>query len=1561
MNTSPIHINSYTGGLDKDTSVNKYDNTHYYHAENFRILTDKGLTSGMLRSVEGASLLFNFPANYSYHGHTFIRDYVVLFMLHTGTEDRIYYFPINNPTITGGFLDSSYLKYEGDLNWHVDYPVQAEGRYESTNIQKVYFVDGYNNIRFLNLVEPGISSKEANYLSILPELYQDVLTITDISNDGSLVGGIIEYIAIFYTPTGLESVFSQPSDRVQLTDGNLTGSYNSIMGVETGANTFKSVSILITNPDTSLFNQVRLVSIHYQEYGANPILTIIGDYELNVSLVVRDSGTSAIGEYSLEEYNRLKNIFKAKTLATKNNYLFAGNIEEIYTDIDYDSRAYRFQQDPSSHLASATLNGGTGSQTVDAIEIANDPVNWGIPLTHDAVNPYLDLSPDAAATTITDSVYDFRQTYSDLISTWTNGPTLYDTFTITQTPGPENYSVAAASSAAAQGYSNTISLEQGDVITFQASYHQVSGQACVLKLYLGATFKTSHNLIEGTNIVSFLIDTDGDYLFYITNTAASSFTLTKYQGKFITVLGGTGPNVSYKFKVDSFVEDEAVSANDTEYNVWPFTQGYKGSIISPDTDLHGTYDNFVSPYRTIKSLSFRRDEIYRIGLEWYDTYGRPLFVDWVGDIRFPSNTDSNYNYSFVSVSGSQILMHPLTLKLSVKITSELKDNNIAGFKIVRCIRTDENKTVLDSGLIGSLEEHPTAGSSYIFPFTVNNGSLGQAFTSSGYLDSLDGISVAEGTFTNDYKEYCSAEVDFNKENTFIGNSYLKAEYDLDAYLTTMLFGVNVDKLKTTGKKYHILTQNASITASRYSELDTILFSDTSYDASITTTAYFKNINNSTIYNCSLGARVRNSNDEAIGTCLVIYGTPVNDAFDYTKNYHAIYATRKRNISPYGGTSYYTRINSEYITCSPYYDISSISAGSYVSAEATGDTYLFMHEHLRTQTSQKSGNTNGSGSEVILYPTESSFNGAIRIGTTLSKSASGLGEFSVDVHETLGIYTNNDNVTPFMQTFNYYNYNKVYNTEDTSKIFIPEPLNYFLTSIILSDTQIAASEKKINNELIDSWALFYFSNEIEVDGKYGAITKLINFNNTLFAIQERGIAAIAVEEKEAVQTGTISALAIGYSGVLSRYDYLSIETGTSMIDSIVKTANQLFWYDDTNNGIYGFKNLTEPSITKTLGMNSWFNERTFTKVKSGYDRDFNEVLFQLKDSNDNVNTLVFNELTGSFISFYTIPELQNFIYSDPILLGVTYEATNKVYQHNNSTTRTFYTALPESKLTLVVKPQYPLACRFDSMEWESSVINTGTTTNTYNDYYLPSIDELALMYSVLKTAGLGGFTNNRYWSSTEYSTGYARYISFTDGTSYFDSKSNEYKVRAMRSYKTSTVYTLTGIGQSGGRVFNIITNTDGTYTYFEAAVSDIVSIVVWSNLSILLGTTGSLIFSGLDNTYKIIGQVGHTTSAAKSCYDLTDTEVVSTLELPIQSETIDKMRFYNTYQDSGLLTITSAQNRFRTWRFNTYRDYVNGSRAKLRDTFMKVDLEWTPESNKYLVLNDVRTHYLPNRA
>jgi hypothetical protein len=74
-----------------------------------------------------------------------------------------------------------------------------------------------------------------------------------------------------------------------------------------------------------------------------------------------------------------------------------------------------------------------------------------------------------------------------------------------------------------------------------------------------------------------------------------------------------------------------------------------------------------------------------------------------------------------------------------------------------------------------------------------------------------------------------------------------------------------------------------------------------------------------------------------------------------------------------------------------------------------------------------------------------------------------------------------------------------------------------------------------------------------------------------------------------------------------------------------------------------------------------------------------------------------------------------------------------------------------------------------------------TVGGYSDWFLPSKDELQLMYQNLHTQGFGGFSSAYYWSSTESNAYNAWRFNFSFGVASNLSKSNTYYVRAVRAF------------------------------------------------------------------------------------------------------------------------------------------------------------------------------------
>jgi uncharacterized protein (TIGR02145 family) len=164
-------------------------------------------------------------------------------------------------------------------------------------------------------------------------------------------------------------------------------------------------------------------------------------------------------------------------------------------------------------------------------------------------------------------------------------------------------------------------------------------------------------------------------------------------------------------------------------------------------------------------------------------------------------------------------------------------------------------------------------------------------------------------------------------------------------------------------------------------------------------------------------------------------------------------------------------------------------------------------------------------------------------------------------------------------------------------------------------------------------------------------------------------------------------------------------------------------------------------------------------------------------------------------------------------------------------------------------------------------------SNYNDWFLPSKDELLVMHDELYLYSIGSLLAAYYVSSSEqdapYDVDYIWLYDMLNGV-YGGALKSEYGtgrlVRAIRAFTSvSPSYNLRDIGPAGGWIFWKSGND-----YLEAAPTNLPydALLQWSNIINAAVGTGTAVGTGQANTTAIISQVGHTNSVAKLCDDLT---------------------------------------------------------------------------------------------
>ena len=344
------HVNTFAKGLDKDTNVNSYTNDTYPYALNLRVLSDDTLESGTLTNMEDSKAVVNIHINEKVVGVSTMRNNAIIFTKSTIVNNKtgsIYMIPENVLLNTDSTIDFSlYKKVENDFDFGDN--VQIVARHETDDIQKIYWVDNKNLIRFANLSDVNINNLDIFKFNIIPMALIEGISPYSIDT-GLLPVGMHQYAFCFFSPNGVETAYSPATRPIMLSKHSLH-EINSLnfRGSNIGENSNKGIKLKCTVASSANLrdynlSHIRIIRLSYVSPTQLPEVTIV--YEgINPKkpFYFTDTGGINLGSLILEDFRYIPNIFRAKTLETKNDFLFAGNITEEKFDIDFDARAYRF-------------------------------------------------------------------------------------------------------------------------------------------------------------------------------------------------------------------------------------------------------------------------------------------------------------------------------------------------------------------------------------------------------------------------------------------------------------------------------------------------------------------------------------------------------------------------------------------------------------------------------------------------------------------------------------------------------------------------------------------------------------------------------------------------------------------------------------------------------------------------------------------------------------------------------------------------------------------------------------------------------------------------------------------------------------------------------------------------------------------------------------------------------------------------------------------------------------------------------------------------------------------
>lgn len=361
------------GGINQDLAKSRVQDNMYYDANNIKLTPVEGQSFGTVSNAYGNILSATLPQPVINTGYSkiiygnkelpYLNNEINSLPQVSGKQEIIGHIETIRGAIlfsTDGILDCIWevvdldedildvnLLYMRKMGFSKSTPIQAIYNYENELIQKVYWVDGTNYLRFINIKQSIANGFDQNLID-LPVTSVNSKSTVDISKPlvesggggGVHTAGMIQYGYTLYNLNGAETSLSPISDLFALDKGpgNGGGAVNEVVGA--------MPVVVINNVDTK-YTYIKLYSVKYTEYNGTPSINLI--YDGNIGNYTRftfnDTGTTSLGAIDLASFLFLgADPIKPSHIVAKDNILFASNNKSTAYKLDVDMRAYSFNQ-----------------------------------------------------------------------------------------------------------------------------------------------------------------------------------------------------------------------------------------------------------------------------------------------------------------------------------------------------------------------------------------------------------------------------------------------------------------------------------------------------------------------------------------------------------------------------------------------------------------------------------------------------------------------------------------------------------------------------------------------------------------------------------------------------------------------------------------------------------------------------------------------------------------------------------------------------------------------------------------------------------------------------------------------------------------------------------------------------------------------------------------------------------------------------------------------------------------------------------------------------------------
>ena len=1137
------------------------------------------------------------------------------------------------------------LKYMRNMGFSRNKPIQCIYNKENSILEKIYWVDSVNQLRFMNLSQ-SIDNGD------LSELIDSPVSSINISGDykvsqpkvigtiggGSSTAGMVQYAYNLYRLNGSQTVISPLSDLFPLDKGPLLGGgdLNEVVGMTT------VVSIKDIDPN---YTHIKLYSIKYTSYNQSPSVSLIAEKEIGNydEFKYYDDG-SKIQSLSLSEFLFLgSNPIIPKHIASKDSRLFLFNIREDIFSIDIDTRAYGHDEFGVPVVWEEV--------TLDAFE---NPV--GVEETISTVTYDLDKKHDAV-----NRDYEVYKYQSNGITLGAEGK--YIKFEIDKSvldPAEHGqykfFKDREIYRLGVEFYNrNGQKSEAKWVCDIQAPEGNLEGFTNKLKVELKPEF------------YSWLADNNN---FLNENEKPTAYRVIRAERELsdrtIVTQGLINPTAcNVKIPGRDLDQHEIRPLADSLQGLKMPSMVRMFQTFSPILGCRDYYDlnsrslNFVDKGRGYDRETFSAAPTSDKRAATYQ-YNKLMQI-FSPDILFGSvNTD---------VSNKLHIVGAQKYSTAYNWSSRFNYNN----------RSNDRETKFYNGITlatPGVTASPISGSA---GEQCNYGFYGVVDNSSSYTQ-----------FNHVYREFYGG---------FIKNSGIK-EYNIYGKPEVTEYGAGFKAYNNDSK-------------ARYcNHLLAMLQDDWRNDDDVNNDAE-QSIDGSNSYGARCITIMEGGNDSSYSYSSRKSIEQIFNATGISVRKSVLVAEIKKPDSTkyigaiYGGNSYESKARSPYIASGPYTDININS----VLIKSPGDTFVqsFVFEKLFKTETEVSSKKLTQVTEIVNIPLETTYD--LKRRNDLSK-------------------TDWDN--RFHPRFNeYHKYNDVYSQEPTLVKNLNEGFKF--KKVREFDTMVLASKLKIPGEDVDNWTDILENESLSVDGEYGPINGVVNFNDEIYTLQTEGVTHLSINPRVQINGSDGLGIELGTGRVLHDYQYISTESGTSNKWSVVKAKDSFFYYDALNKGIYSFSKGGMINLTNANGLHSFIennqdisellvdNPVVKSGISSGYNSVNNEVYMTFHQS-VNPFTICFNQNSGTFSSFYDYKPTW-YINKGQKMMTTSVDNTS-LWEHFKGKRNHFYGTQYNSSVTFLTRPNVDRDVTFTNAEYKMEMKNiagddipnkTFTNIRVWNEY------------------------------------------------------------------------------------------------------------------------------------------------------------------------------------------------------------------------------------------------------